>query len=114
MPSGLAYPSSNSQNWSNTLVDTNIMFYIDLLTIVENTDHDSDNVPSIKEDADNDGNVNNDDTDSDGIPNYFDTDDDGDGVLTKNEDKNGDGDPTNDFNDPSNPTLPDYLNPDIK
>ena len=35
-------------------------------------------------------------------------------ILTKNEDKNGDGNPTNDFNDPNKPTIPDYLNPDIK
>ena len=114
IPSGLAYPSSNPQNWSNNLVDTNILFYIDLLTLVPNTDHDNDGVKTISEDVDNDGNVNNDDTDSDGIPNYFDSDDDGDGVLTRNEDRNGDGDPSNDFNDPDNPTLPDYLNPNIK
>ena len=114
MPSGLAYPSSNAQNWSSTLVDTNIMFYIDLLTIVPDTDHDNDGVKSLDEDVDNDGNVNNDDTDEDGIPNFFDRDDDNDGVLTKDEDANGDGDPTNDFSDPNNPTLPDYLNPDIK
>lgn len=114
MPSGLAYPSSNTQNWSNTLVDRNILFYVDLLTIVPNTDHDNDNVPSIKEDLNGDGDVNNDDTDSDGRANFFDADDDGDGVLTKNEDKNGNGDPTDDFSDPNNPTLPDYLNPNIK
>ncbi|MBT6378349.1 MAG: peptidylprolyl isomerase, partial [Flavobacterium sp.] len=35
-----------------------------------------------------------------------------DGVLTKDE-GGADGDPTNDFNDPNNPTLPDYLNPDV-
>ena len=40
-------------------------------------------------------------------------DDDGVGVLTEEEDANGDGDPTNDFSDPNNPDLPDYLNPDI-
>lgn len=114
IPSGLAYPSSNPQFQSNSLVNTNLFFYIDLLDFVDDTDHDNDNVPSIKEDLNGDGNVNNDDTDGDGIPNYFDPDDDGDGVLTKNEDANGDGDPTNDFSDPSNPTLPDYLNPKIK
>ena len=45
-------------------------------------------------------------------PNFTDPDDDNDGVLTKDE-GGADGDPTNDFNDPNNPTLPDYLNPDI-
>ena len=39
-------------------------------------------------------------------------DDDNDGVLTKDE-GGADGDPINDFNDPNNPTLPDYLNPDV-
>jgi FKBP-type peptidyl-prolyl cis-trans isomerase FkpA len=77
IPSGLGYPSSNANNYSNSLVDTNLLFYIDLLEIVEDTDHDNDGVPSIQEDAD------------------------------------GDGDPTNDFSDNSNPNVPDYLNPNI-
>lgn len=114
IPSGLGYPSSNSQNWSNTLVDRNLMFYVDLLSVVKDTDHDNDGVPTILEDIDGSNSVADDDTDSNGVPNFFDNDDDGDGVLTKDEDKNGDGDPTNDFNDPDNPTLPDYLNPNIK
>lgn len=113
IPSGLAYPSSNVNNQSRALVDTNLMFYFDLLTIVPDTDHDNDGVPSIYEDVDGDGLVTNDDTDEDGFPNYFDVDDDGDGVFTIDEDANGDGDPTNDFSDPDNPDLPDYLNPDI-
>ena len=59
---------------------------------------------------DNDGNVKNDDTDGDTIPNYLDADDDNDGVLTKNEDANGDGDPTNDDTDGDG--IPDYLDTD--
>ena len=114
IPSGLSYPSSNPRNWSNALVDTNLMFYMDLLTIVDNTDHDNDGVPTFKEDLDGDENAGNDDTDSDSVPNFFDVDDDGDGVFTRDEDRNGNGDPTDDFNDPDNPTLPDYLNPNIK
>tara|TARA_R110002126_G_scaffold112105_1_gene250178 strand:+ start:38830 stop:39747 length:918 start_codon:yes stop_codon:yes gene_type:complete len=112
IPSGLGYPSSNTNNYTNNLVDTNLMFYIDLLEFVPDTDHDNDGVKTILEDIDGDGIVTNDDTDGDGFPNYFDIDDDGDGVLTKNEDTNGDGDPTNDFSDANNPELPDYLNPD--
>lgn len=114
IPSGLAYTSIDVINYNNNLVDTNLLFYIDLLDFVPNTDHDNDNVPSITEDLDGDGNLNNDDTDGDRKPNYIDTDDDGDGVLTKDEDANNDGDPTNDFSDPSKPNLPDYLNPAIK
>lgn len=106
IPSGLAY----GFNPNNSLSNRNLMFYITLLDFVENTDADNDSVSSIKEDPDGDGDPRNDDTDGDGVPNYIDRDDDGDGVLTKDEDKNGDGDPTNDFNDPNNPTLPDYLN----
>lgn len=113
IPSGLGYPSSNRNNYSNALVDTNLMFYVDLLDLVKDTDHDNDGVASIIEDLDDNGSVFDDDTDNDGLPNYFDTDDDGDGILTKDEDANGDGDPTNDFSDP-NSDLPDYLNPNVK
>lgn len=110
MPSGLAYPSSNQQNWSNTLVDRNLMFYVDLLTLVDDTDHDNDGVPSITEDVDGDGNVNNDDTDGDGVQNFVDTDDDGDGILTKNEDANGNGNLEDD--DTDNDGIPNYLDSD--
>lgn len=79
IPSGLAYPSINYQigQLLNPLFDKIIVFQVELLDFVEDTDHDSDGVASINEDAD------------------------------------GDGDPTNDFSDESNPTLPDYLNPNI-
>jgi len=50
------------------------------------------------------------DTDGDGTIDALDTDDDGDGVLTANEDPNGDNDPTNDNSDGD--TLPNYLDPD--
>ena len=80
IPSGLAYPSINYQvgQTLNPLFDQTVVFKVELLDIVENTDHDFDGVASINEDAD------------------------------------GDGDPTNDFNDTNNPNLPDYLNPNIK
>lgn len=114
IPSGLAYPSSSIQNRTNTLVDDIIFFKVELYDFVENTDQDNDGVPSILEDVNENNSVSDDDTDEDGIPNFFDTDDDGDGILTKDEDANGDGDPTNDFSDSNNPSLPDYLNPDIR
>ncbi|MCH3885074.1 hypothetical protein [Tenacibaculum aquimarinum] len=93
--------------------NSNLIFYIELWDIVVNTDHDQDGIPSIEEDLDGDGDPRNDDTDENFIANYGDADDDGDGKLTKEEDRNGDGDPRNDFNDPDNPTIPDYLNPNI-
>lgn len=114
IPSGLAYPSSNQQNWNNNLVDAIIMFKIELQDFVEKTDHDNDGVPSITEDLDGDKNPNNDDTDGDGIPDFLDTDDDQDGVLTRFEDANRNGNPADDTSDPNNPDLPDYRNPAIR
>ena len=66
------------------------------------TDTDGDGIPDKDEDLNGDGNVENDDTDRDGIPNYRDADDDGDGVPTKDE---GRGDSDNDG-------TPDYLDAD--
>ncbi|MCI2228455.1 peptidylprolyl isomerase [Polaribacter sp. MSW13] len=112
IPSGLAY--SNIGSSVGSLINKSLVFYIELYDFIKDTDHDNDGVPSIMEDPDGDGDPRLDDTDGDFIDNYLDADDDGDGVLTKDEDRNGDGNPANDFNDPNNPTLPDYLNPDIK
>jgi len=111
IPSGLAYRNLGS---GAILANENLIFYIELWDLVEDTDDDLDNVPSIFEDVDEDGDPRNDDTDGDGIPNYGDVDDDGDGVLTIDEDANGDGDPRNDFSDPTKPTVPDYLNRNIR
>ncbi len=64
-------------------------------------DSDGDSVADVFEDFNGDGNLDNDDIDMDGIPNYLDDDDDGDGVPTANEavdvngnpvDTDGDGD----------------------
>lgn len=54
-------------------------------------DDDGDSIPNVFEDFNGDGNLENDDVDNDGIPNYLDDDDDGDGVLTIDEavDENG-------------------------
>lgn len=48
-----------------------------------NIDYDLDTVPTAMEDLNGDGNLSNDDTDGDGIPNFLDNDDDGDMVLTE-------------------------------
>lgn len=47
-----------------------------------NQDFDLDTIVSSLEDLNNDGNLGNDDTDNDGIPNFIDNDDDGDIILT--------------------------------
>ena len=106
IPSGLAYG-----NFAQGFIPGNspLIFQITLKD-VNDSDHDHDGILSILEDLDNDGNVKNDDTDEDTVPNYLDADDDGDGILTKNEDANGDGDPTNDDTDGDG--IPDYLDTD--
>tara|TARA_B100000795_G_C22788718_1_gene435869 strand:- start:1361 stop:2242 length:882 start_codon:yes stop_codon:yes gene_type:complete len=109
IPSGLAYGKFGN---SGIPPSTSLLFYVELYDLVQGTDHDNDSVASSQEDPDGDGDPRNDDTDADNIPNLFDIDDDNDGVLTRDE-GGEDGDPTNDFNDPNNPTLPDYLNPDV-
>ena len=109
IPSGLAY-GNNVQG----IIPLNspLVFFINL-GLVEPADHDGDTILSIYEDADNDDNVNNDDTDNDRIQNYLDPDDDGDGVPTseENPDPNGDGNP-NDALDTDGDGIPDYLDPD--
>ena len=64
-------------------------------------DEDNDGVPNSFEDLNMDGNLDNDDTDGDSIPNYLDPDDDGDGVPTADESGDTDGD-----------SIPNYLDPD--
>ena len=125
MPAGLGFFTGTT----NIPSFSPLVFTAELLTFTENTDTDGDNLPSILEDIDGDGNLNNDDTDEDGLPNYVDTDDDGDGTLTINEDlepdqdtavdRDGDGDATNDVGD-GNPLnddtdgdgIPNYLDTD--
>ncbi|WP_456461933.1 FKBP-type peptidyl-prolyl cis-trans isomerase [Lutibacter sp.] len=106
IPSGLAYgnfgqisiPENSPLVFQITLEDVNI------------SDDDNDGIISILEDLDLDGDVKNDDTDEDLIPNYLDVDDDNDGILTRDEDANGDGNPLND--DTDNDGIPDYLDTD--
>lgn len=55
-----------------------------ILTLIDcANDYDNDTVSTDLEDLNGDGNLANDDTDGDGIPNYLDNDDDGDMVLTE-------------------------------
>jgi len=106
IPSGLAYG-----NFPQITIPENspLVFQI-ALKDVNQSDDDNDSILSILEDLDGDGDVKNDDTDGDGIPNYLDADDDNDGILTRDEDANGDGDPTNDDTDGDG--IPDYLDSD--
>ena len=106
IPSGLSYGV-----FGNGFIGPNepLIFQITLNDVNE-SDDDNDGILSKNEDLDNDGDVKNDDTDEDLIPNYLDTDDDNDGILTKDEDANEDGDPRNDDSDGDG--TPDYLDTD--
>ena len=90
IPAALGYFDSSP----NSLIPTYspLIFKIDAFSYVENTDSDGDGIPSIQEDLNNDGNLNNDNTDEAAealsrtyIPNYNDPDDDNDGILTIDE-----------------------------
>ena len=79
----------------------------------ELTEDDNDGVPALLEDRNNNGNLEDDDTDGDTIPDYIDADDDGDNILTKDEDPdpNGDGN-LSDALDTDGDGIPDYLDND--
>jgi hypothetical protein len=77
------------------------------MSCVDLTDTDNDGILDIDEDLNNDNDLDNDDLDNDGIPNYLDVDDDGDGVNTEDEDRDNDGNPANDDSDGDQ--TPDYL-----
>lgn len=88
---------------------------IDLRTINcnDNVDYDLDGIPTILEDLNGDGNLENDDTDGDGIPNFLDNDDDGDMVLTSAEYVFADnGRNANTLRDTDGDGIPDYLDND--
>lgn len=79
---------------------------------------DNDGIPAELEDINGDGDLDNDDTDGDGLPNYLDDDDDGDNVPTasENPDPNNDGNlddaQNTDADSPTGDTIPDYLDSD--
>ncbi len=103
IPSGLAYfnvPPIGVPQYAN------LIFKFELYT-AEPNDHDADFVMSFVEDINGNGDVYDDDTDSDGVPDFIDVDDDGDGVFTRFEDIDNDGDPTNDDTDDDG--IPNYL-----
>jgi hypothetical protein len=87
IPSGLGYFDQNAPGGGIPSYSP-IVFKIDAFAYLEDTDFDGDGIPSILEDLNNDGNLNNDNTDRDTEPfnvflaNYNDTDDDGDGIPT--------------------------------
>lgn len=116
LPSGLAY--YNGGGPTGTIPRYSVMiFKIECGLYVENTDYDNDGIPSILEDLNGDGNLNNDNTDDElepfntYVPNHMDPDDDGDGIPTRQEIIiNPDG--TLVFPDSNGNGIPDYLDKD--
>ena len=94
---------SNLSNFATT------NFSIGLINC-QDVGEDDDGVSDSDEDLNNNGNLGDDDTDLDGIPNYLDDDDD-DGILTIDEDYNLNGDPTDD--DTDNSGVADYLEANV-
>lgn len=121
----------NYRTYSNTTLPTSGLFCSDVplsnITITQDiestdgtaslktvlTEDDDDGIPAELEDINNNGDLEDDDTDGDGIPNYIDADDDGDNILTKDEapDPNDDGD-LSDAQDTDGNGTPDYLDKD--
>jgi len=86
-----SYASSTEGIFCNDVPPDNIQITEDytssgdftfFVTLIED---DNDGIPAYLEDLNENGDLNDDDTDGDGIPNYMDVDDDGDNVLTVSE-----------------------------
>ncbi|QLE00363.1 FKBP-type peptidyl-prolyl cis-trans isomerase [Galbibacter sp. BG1] len=118
LPSGLAYfssppPGTQIPTYSPLIFKSDMLQFNDLdqdiIQTASGNISSPDGIPSHMEDVDGNGDPRDDDTDEDGIPNYFDADDDGDGILTEFEyDVDGDGIP----DDSDGDGVPDYLDPD--
>ena len=81
-----------------------------MTTLVED---DQDGILAALEDINGNGDLTDDDTDGDGLPNYIDADDDGDNILTKDEDPDDNGDGIlDDALDTDSDGIPNYLDTD--
>jgi len=118
LPSGLAYFNSSV---GIIPTYTPIIFQVEVLTL-NLADHDNDGIPSIEEDLNGNGYLYDDNTDraleeeNRGAPliaNLLDIDDDGDGVLTREEISDADGNIIFPYPDSNGDGTPDYLDPDI-
>ncbi|MEY8847744.1 hypothetical protein AB9K26_02955 [Psychroserpens sp. XS_ASV72] len=94
--------------------ETSISGQVTIFT--ELVEDDEDGIQREDEDINQNGDLEDDDTDNDGIPNYLDVDDDGDNVLTINEldtdNLDGDDNPLTNPMDSDGDTIPDYLDTD--
>ena len=108
IPSGLGYfnnPTPKIPAYSC------LIFKIDVLDAVPNTDNDGDGVPNSVEDLNKNFTLQDDNTDADRYLNFVDIDDDGDGIITRNEIViNDDGTVT--YTDTDGDSIPNYLDTD--
>ena len=116
IPSGLGYFNRSSGNIITAY--SPLVFKIDAFAFEPNTDTDNDGIPSILEDVNNNGNLNDDNTDGDfsqsgAIYNYIDPDDDNDGIPTRDEiNLDADGNFLS-FKDTDGDGVPDHLDNDL-
>ncbi|MFT5103577.1 MAG: hypothetical protein ACI86C_001235 [Candidatus Latescibacterota bacterium] len=113
IPSGLGYFETAPRDINNnTLIESYSNIYFTFrVYLTEELDHDNDTVPSYVEDVNGNGIEEDDDTDDDASPNFFDVDDDGDGIFTRDEVVvESDGSIT--YTDTDGDGTPDYLDPD--
>ncbi len=109
IPAGLAYYQAPPPTGGLKAYEQ-LIFSFELFAS-EVSDHDGDGIPSYMEDRNNNHFLLDDNTDSDGTPNYQDIDDDNDGRLTEYEiEVDGDGNIT--FPDVDGDGTPDYLDSD--
>ncbi len=115
IPSGLAYFSSPPSG-SAIPSYSPILFQIDLFSFEKDTDFDQDGIPSILEDLNGNGNLNDDNTDEDSenvfVPNHRDADDDNDGIPTIDEISDDNGNIITPYPDTDADGIPDYLDSD--
>ncbi len=118
MPSGLAYFNS-SPSGSGIPAYSPLIFKVEAVASVLDTDHDQDGIPSIEEDLNKNNYLYDDNTDETSedarnsirFANFIDSDDDDDGILTKDEIiLNSDG--SIGFPDTDGDGVPDYLDDD--
>ncbi|MGB1308485.1 MAG: hypothetical protein ACPG6B_06220 [Oceanihabitans sp.] len=104
-------PPSNIQISNDDQSDSGIARFT-----MELIEDDNDGIPAILEDINGNGDLTDDDTDGDGLPNYIDEDDDGDNVLTRleidNEDLDEDQNPLTNPLDTDGDNIPNYLDTD--
>lgn len=100
-PSNLDILSSDESTSGNITISTLLI------------EDDNDGIPAEFEDVNGNGDLNDDDTDGDGVPNYLDQDDDGDNVFTSTENPNySETDGLTNAQDSDGDGTPDYLDMD--